>query len=117
MQEPVKSRRAYDSPRRREQARATRRAILEAARASFIDSGYVATTIEAIAARADVSPESIYLIFRNKRSLLSALIDISIAGDDAAAPILQRDWVATMRAASRMARRVARACSRRRGES
>jgi AcrR family transcriptional regulator len=98
MQEPVKSRRAYDSPRRREQARATRRAILEAARASFIDSGYVATTIEAIAARADVSPESIYLIFRNKRSLLSALIDISIAGDDAAEPILQRNWVAAMRA-------------------
>jgi AcrR family transcriptional regulator len=98
MQEPVKSRRAYDSPRRREQARVTRRAILEAARASFIDSGYVATTIEAIAAQAGVSPESIYAIFRNKRSLLAALIDISIAGDDAAAPILQRDWVATMRA-------------------
>ena len=98
MKEPVKPRRPYDSPRRREHARDTRRAILDAARTSFIEAGYVATTIEAIAARAGVSPESIYAIFRNKRTLLSALVDVSIAGDDAATPVLQRDWVEAMRA-------------------
>lgn len=63
-----------------------------------MEAGYVATTIEAIAARAGVSPESIYAIFRNKRTLLAALVDVSIAGDDAAAPIVQRDWVEAIHA-------------------
>ena len=59
--------------------------------------GYVATTIDAIAERADVSPETIYATFGNKRSLLSALLDVSIAGSDDALPILEQDWVQTMR--------------------
>lgn len=59
--------------------------------------GYAATTIDAIAARADVSPETIYATFRNKRSLLSDLVDVSIAGDDAPVPILERPWVQEMR--------------------
>lgn len=97
MPKAVKPRRAYDSPRRREQARATRRAVLEAARELFGDGGYVATTIEAIAARSDVSPETVYATFRNKRSLLSELIDVSMAGDDAPVSILERGWVQEMR--------------------
>src|SRR5712691_659127 len=97
MPRAVKRRRTYDSPRRREQARATRRAVLGAARELFVLRGYVATTIEAIAARADVSPETVYATFRNKRSLLSALIDVSMAGDDAPIPILERGWVQEMR--------------------
>jgi TetR/AcrR family transcriptional regulator, regulator of autoinduction and epiphytic fitness len=97
MPRTVKGRRPYDSPRRREQARVTRRAILDAARELFIERGYAATTIEAIAARAEVSPETIYATFKNKRSLLSRLIDVSMAGDDAPVPILERNWVRDMR--------------------
>jgi AcrR family transcriptional regulator len=97
MPKPVNRRRPYDSPRRREQARATREAILAAARELFVQRGYTATPIEAIAARARVSPETIYATFRNKRSLLSQLIDVSIAGDDAPIPILERSWVQEMR--------------------
>lgn len=97
MPESVKHRRAYDSPRRREQARATRRAILEAARALFIERGYVATTIEVIAARANVSPETVYAVFGTKRSLLSELVDVSIAGGDDAPPIFEQPWVQEMR--------------------
>jgi AcrR family transcriptional regulator len=89
--------RTYHSPRRAEQARVTRRAVLEAARALFVSRGYAATTIEAVAARADVSPETVYATFRNKRSLLSDLIDVSIAGDDAPVPVLERPWVREMR--------------------
>jgi AcrR family transcriptional regulator len=89
--------RTYDSPRRREQTRATRRGILDAASELFVEGGYVATTIEAIAAHADVSPETVYATFKNKRSLLSELIDISMAGDDVPVPILQRTWVQQMR--------------------
>lgn len=97
MSRTVKPRRTYDSPRRREQARATRNRLLEAARDLFVQSGYVATTIEAIATRAEVSPETVYATFKNKRSLLSAVIDVSISGDDAPVPILERAWVLDLR--------------------
>jgi AcrR family transcriptional regulator len=97
MPRTVKPRRPYDSPRRREQARATRRAVLDAARALFIENGYVATTIEAIASRASVSPETIYAAFKNKRAVLSELIDVSMAGDDTPVPVLERAWVHELR--------------------
>jgi len=97
MLESVKHRRAYDSPRRREQARATRHAVLEAARGLFIERGYVGTTIEAIAAGANVAPETVYAVFGTKRSLLSELVDVSIAGSDSAPPILQQDPVQQIR--------------------
>jgi len=44
-----------------------------------------------------VSSETIYSTFGNKRSLLSQLVDVSIAGDVNATPILERDWVQEMR--------------------
>jgi AcrR family transcriptional regulator len=74
----------------------TRRGILEAANCLFIDGGYFATTIEAIAVRAEVSPETVYAMFKNKRSILSELMDVSMAGDDAPVPILDRPWVQQM---------------------
>jgi len=97
MADPVKSRRAYDSPRRREQADATRRAVLDAARELFVYGGYAGTTIVAIAARAQVSAETVYARFRNKRTMLSELIDVVMVGDDVPVPILERPWVQHMR--------------------
>lgn len=97
MTEPVKQRRVYHSPRRREQARSTRREILTAAEALFIERGYVATTIDAVAARATVSPESVFSIFGSKRSLLAELVDVSISGAVDAPPILEQAWVLEMR--------------------
>ena len=97
MKDAVKLRRAYDSPRRREQADATRRAVLDAARELFVDGGYAGTTIVAIAARAQVSAETVYARFRNKRTILSELIDVVMAGDDAPVPILERPWVQDLR--------------------
>ncbi len=90
-------RRPYGSPRRREQARATREAVLDATENLFIGQGYTATTIDQIAARAMVSPETVYAAFKNKRTILSRLMDVSIAGDDAPVPILERSWVQEMR--------------------
>jgi AcrR family transcriptional regulator len=97
MPERVKPSRTPDFPRRRERARATRIRVLDAARALFIERGYVVTTVDAIAERADVSSETIYATFGNKRSLLAQLVDVSIAGDVNATPILERDWVQEMR--------------------
>ena len=60
--------------------------------------GYGAGTIDAIAAAAPVSPETVYAAFGSKRSLLAELVDVSIAGDEEPVPILERDWVRQMRA-------------------
>ncbi len=107
MRSGVKRRRAYESPRRREQARATRAAILEAARDLFLDRGYVATTMQAVAERARTSPATVYAAFTNKRSLLAALVDVSIAGDDAPVPIVDRPWVHELRDEPDLRRRIA----------
>lgn len=104
---PTAVKRRYESPRRRQQARATRRAVLNAAEELFVELGYAATTVVAIAARAGVSPETVYAAFGNKRSLLSELLDVSIVGDDAQVPLLERSWVQDLREEPDPARRLA----------
>jgi len=94
---PVKPSDADRFPRRAERARATRMRVLDSARELFIERGYVSTTINAIAERADVSPETVYATFGNKRALLSELVDVSISGDLGAPPLLEQDWVQAMR--------------------
>lgn len=66
--------RRYRSPQRTEQASATRREIMEAAQRLFSAQGYGRTTMEAVASAADVSVATVYLCFRSKFGLLSALI-------------------------------------------
>jgi AcrR family transcriptional regulator len=66
--------RRYRSPQRAEQANATRREILEAARRLFSSRGFGRTTMEAVATEADVSVATVYLIFGNKLALVSALL-------------------------------------------
>jgi len=107
MGDTARQRRPYDSPRRREQARATRHAVLEAARELFIDRGYVATTIDAIAERAGVSPETLYATFGSKRALLTELVDVSVAGGDDQPRIFDQQWVQEMRGEPDPNRRVA----------
>ena len=86
-------RRAYRSPRRAEQARATRRAIREAATRLFLEHGYAATRITEIASAAEVAPETVYATFKNKRALLKEAIDVAIAGDDEPVPVADRPWL------------------------
>ena len=88
----AKSRRAYHSPHRREQARQTRRAIQDAALSLLIQGGYVGTSIGDIAEAAGVSVKTIEAIFGTKAKLLSTLWDISIVGDDEAIPLAERAW-------------------------
>ncbi|CAM2858117.1 TetR/AcrR family transcriptional regulator [Prescottella defluvii] len=76
------------------QQRPARAKILDAASALFTTTGYAATTIKQIAARACVSSQSVYFVFGNKRSVLSSLLDASVAGDDEPVATLQREWVA-----------------------
>ena len=57
---------------------ATRDAILSAALALFLHSGFAATRVEDIAQRAGVGKGSVYLHFRNKEELFQAVIDEGI---------------------------------------
>jgi AcrR family transcriptional regulator len=98
MSDHVKVPRRYDSTRRRDQARQTRRAILEAARRLFLERGYAGTTIGAVADEAGVSVETVYKAFGNKARLVKEVFDFAIAGDDEPIPMLQREMVARISA-------------------
>jgi AcrR family transcriptional regulator len=91
MADRVKARR-YESPRRREQAAATRRQILEAAQRLFERRGYAATTMAAIASEAGVALKTVYVAFATKSGLLRALWHLLLRGDEEDAPVGDRRW-------------------------
>jgi AcrR family transcriptional regulator len=91
MAERVKTRR-YESPRRREQAAATRRQILEAAQRLLERQGYAATTMAAIAAEAGVALKTVYVAFETKSGVLRALWHLLLRGDEEDAPVADRRW-------------------------
>ena len=90
--DPVKPKRRYDSPRRREQAAATRQAILEAAQKLFEQQGYAATPMAAIAAEAGVALKTVYVVFETKSGVLRALWHLLLRGDEVDVPVGERDW-------------------------
>ena len=88
--------RPYDSSRRRAAAQANRRAILDACRELLLRDGYPATTIRAVADRANLSPESVYKMFGSKPQMMKALWDITMAGDDAPLALAERPELQTV---------------------
>jgi len=62
--------------------RETRRRLLAAAKAEFAERGYAAATVIRIAERADVSVQTLYSNWGNKRNLLRAVMESSVTGDD-----------------------------------
>jgi AcrR family transcriptional regulator len=92
-------RRRYVSARRAEQAAATRRAVLDAARELFVEQGYAATGISAIAERAGVAVDTVYAAAGRKPVLLRALVESAISGTDEAVPAEERDYVKRLRSA------------------
>jgi AcrR family transcriptional regulator len=72
------------------QARATRRAIVDAAARLFTERGFGATTIDAIAEAAGVSRKTVFTSVGGKTEALKLAIDWAIAGDDEPVPILER---------------------------
>lgn len=76
----VKSPRSYDSSKRRADAASRRQAVLTSAGELFAQHGFAATTIAAVADRADVSPETVYKHFGGKAGLVRALHDQALLG-------------------------------------
>jgi AcrR family transcriptional regulator len=92
MAEPVKSKRRYDSSRRREQAAATRRDILDAAQRLFEQRGYASTTMEAIAAEAGVALKTVYVAFETKSGVLRALWNHLLRSGRDDVPVDEQTW-------------------------
>jgi AcrR family transcriptional regulator len=92
MAERVKTKRRYNSPRRREQAAATRQEILEAAHRLFEQHGYGATTMAAIAAEAGVALKTVYLAFDTKSGVLRSLWNLRLRAGRDEVPIAQQQW-------------------------
>jgi AcrR family transcriptional regulator len=98
MSDPVKGRRAYDSTRRRQQARQTQLDVLHAAHDLFVAQGYGRTTMTDIARAAEVSVETVYAAFGTKAALLHRVWDITIGGDDEDVVYHERPEVRALRA-------------------
>jgi AcrR family transcriptional regulator len=92
MVDVVKPRRAYNSPRRRQQAAATRSAVLDAAHDLFVRDGYAATTMDKVAETAGVSLKTVYLAFATKSGLLRAVWDVRLKGADDDTPVADLPW-------------------------
>lgn len=103
-----RSRRAYRSPRRQQQAAETRAVVLAAATTLFSTRGWSATGMRDVAREAGVSVETVYSNFRGKTELLMAAIDVGVVGDDAPLPLAQRPEFAQLSVGS-FAERVAAA--------
>lgn len=91
---------AYDNTARHARAQHNRRTVLTAAASSFLEHGYAATTIRGVAEASGVSQETVYKAFKNKATLLKAVYDVTLAGDDEQVPIPQRPEAIAVRMAT-----------------
>jgi AcrR family transcriptional regulator len=83
-------RRPYHSTLREDQARATRSAVVSAARDLFVELGWSRTTIDAVAARAGVSRKTVFTAVGGKAALLKLALDWALVGDDEPVPLSRR---------------------------
>jgi AcrR family transcriptional regulator len=90
------ARRPYRSTLRESQARATRRAVVAAARDLFVELGWSGTTIDAVAARAGVSRKTVFTSVGGKAALLKLALDWALVGDDEPVPLAERQVLAEL---------------------
>ena len=86
-------RRRYHSTLREDQARATRRSVVSAARDLFVELGWSRTTIDAVAARAGVSRKTVFTAVGGKAALLKLALDWALVGDDEPVPMSRRQVI------------------------
>jgi AcrR family transcriptional regulator len=85
-------RRRYDASGRRAAAEENRRAIADVARRLFLEFGYSATTMAAIAKAAGVSHETVYATIGPKPVVFRHLVETALSGTDEPIPPLERDY-------------------------
>lgn len=70
---------------------------MSGARELFLEKGYAATTVAAVARRAGVAPDTVYKAFGSKIALLKEVLDLVIGGDDEEVALLDRAEPQAMR--------------------
>jgi len=91
---------------RQAQIAQTEQRILTAATELFLADGYVATTLEAVAKRAQVGARTVYLRFGTKAALFKRVVDVAVVGDTEPVDVLSRDWMQAALTAPTAAERI-----------
>jgi AcrR family transcriptional regulator len=92
----AQSTRSYSSTLRADQARQTRKRIVDAAATLFAERGYTGTTIDAVAAAAGVSRKTIFDSVGGKAQLIKLAFDFAIVGHDEPVALKDRPEIADM---------------------
>lgn len=92
---------------RRERAAGTRLRIALAALDLFALHGYAATTMEAVARRAQVAVQTVYFVFHTKPQLMIEAIKVAGGGPEGGTEVMARSWIKAVIAAPDGARRLA----------
>jgi AcrR family transcriptional regulator len=100
------AKRKYDSTSRSEAAKTTRELIVNSARAIFLEKGYAAATMPAVAMAAGTALDTVYATVGKKPALFRLLIEMAISGSDRALPAEERDYVRAIRAETDAARKL-----------
>jgi AcrR family transcriptional regulator len=94
---PKTKKRSYDASSRQKAALATRQSILDAARQLFLEVGYAAATMPAIAKAAGIALDTVYATVGKKPALFQLLIELAISGSDRPVQAEERDYVRAIR--------------------
>lgn len=90
--------REYDSSSRKEAAQLTRQTIISAARRVFLEKGYAAATMPAVAQASGVALDTVYATVGKKPALFRLLIEMAISGSARAVAPAEREFVRAIRA-------------------
>jgi AcrR family transcriptional regulator len=90
--------RRYESKLRDAQAAGTRRAIVDAATRLFIERGYGATSIDAIAAAAGVGRATVFTAVGGKAAILRRAYDTALMDEDDPGPLRRHPVAVSIRA-------------------
>ncbi len=99
--------RTYSSTLRADQARQTRKRIVDAAADLFAEHGYAGTTIDAVATAAGVSRKTVFDSVGGKAQLMKLAYDFAIVGDDEPVPLADRPEMRAMLAEPDYGKRLA----------
>jgi AcrR family transcriptional regulator len=99
--------RTYSSTLRADQARQTRKRIVDAAAELFAEHGYAGTTVDAVATAAGVSRKTVFDSVGGKAQLMKLAYDFAIVGDDEPVPLADRPETTAMLAEPDYGKRLA----------
>src|ERR1700753_2540406 len=88
---------------RKARAAATRQRITESAHRLFLEQGYAATTMPAVAAASGVAVQTVYFTFRTKGDLLNAVFEWVVLGPAEVPPLVASSRSTTANPALRRA--------------